>query len=297
MENNKNRNDLGEVGEELFVKRQTVSSQSLNTENSDKNLFCEPKSPQKGRISRENQVTNDGMLQNVSKRIVKKSLPQNKMDSVISHKHQKSIGRGDRRYFELPRRTAIIGFVVIGLVLIALCTAFAYSYSGNSIKHISQMKESGRSSSLEYVIVYSETDAWGEEVADKLRELFWQKTGVNLKVVSDSESVSRHEIRVGHTNRSGDDYITTLAALGKDGYSVLLQSGENVALVALSEVGAKTAIKYFVDSYVGAYLNGKLTLSRNMSISFVSRDGSEPSISLRKTKVPLLQQQASVPPR
>lgn len=293
MENNENKKGLSEVGEEIFLRRPMPSSPPVRPHNSGmgapqgQNGTSRTQNPPSARSApgRAPQNPRGTMPQRPPEQKKKASPP-----SVKSEKTKKignNGGRRAKRHFELLRKTAIIGFAFVGLIAVILCTSLAYSYSGESIKHISQMNESGRSSSREYVIVYSEADSWGATAAEQLRELFWQKTGVSLKVVTDAESVSRHEIRVGHTNRSGDDYITTLAALGNDGYAVLLGSGDNISLAALSEAGAKTAVKYFVDSYVGAYLSGNLTLSKNMSISFVGRDGSEPSMSLRSTKIPL----------
>ncbi len=287
MENNENKKDLGEVGEEIFVRRPMPASPPVRPQNVGRNIPNHPpRTAQRGQMP-PHQAANGGSPQNTPHRGTPKP-PQKKKKTPIAPKTpSKRTERREKNHFELLRRTAIIGFAVISLISVVLCTVLAYSYSGDSIKHISQMTESGRSSSREYVIVYSESDTWGASAAEHLRDLFWQKTGVSLKVVTDAESLSRHEIRVGHTNRSSDDYITTLAALGKNGYAVLLGSGDNVSIAALSEAGAKTAVKYFVDSYVGAYINGNLTLARNMSISFVGRDGSEPSMSLRSTKVPL----------
>ena len=284
MENNENKKDLLEVGEEIFVRCPMPASHPVRPHNSVTGMLNrQPDSP----IGRNTSAGSGRMPQNAPQGNGQKP-PEKKNNIQKAAKiAQKDAGRREKRHFELLRKTAIICFAVIGLITVILCTSLAYSYSGDSIKHISQMNESGRSSSREYVIVYSEADSWGAVAAEQLRELFLQKTGVSLKVVADSESVSRHEIRVGHTNRSGDDYITTLAALGNDGYAVLLGSGENISLAAISEAGARTAVKYFVDSYVGAYLSGNLTLSKNMSISFVGKDGSEPSMSLRSTKVPL----------
>ena len=287
MENNENKKGLGDVGEEIFVKRSMPASPPVRSDNLGNGMPHRQPDPEKKQKLPEGRVA---IPQKAPQRKVQKT-PLEKINIKKFLKYpqitQKDTGRREKRHFELLRKTAIIGFAVIGMISVILCTSLAYSYSGDSIKQISQMNESGRSSSREYVIVYSEADAWGADAAEQLRSLFFEKTGASLKVVSDSESVSRHEIRVGHTNRSGDDYITTLAALGNDGYAVLLSSGDNISIAALSEAGARTAVRYFVDFYVGSYLNGNLTLSRNMSISFVGKDGSEPSMSLRSTKTPL----------
>lgn len=284
MENNENKRGLSDVGEEVFVKRPMPASPPVRPHNMDGMPKGHPNAPHGGQ-----RMPPPGAkgrpLQSRPQKMQKP--PLKKKAPIPSQKSTKNVGRREKKHFALFRKTAIIGFSFIGLISLILCTVLAYSYSGDSIKHISQMTESGRSSSREYVIVYSESDVWGAGAAEYLKELFLQKTGASLKIVPDTESLSRHEIRVGHTNRSGDDYITTAAALGKNGYAVLLQSGNNVALAALSEAGARTAVKYFVDSYVGSYISGKLTLSRNISISFVGRDGSEPLMSLRSTKKPL----------
>ena len=284
MENNENKRGLSDVGEEVFVKRPMPASPPVRPHNMNGMPKGHPNAPHSGQRMPPpgaNGRPPQSRPQKMQKPPLKKKAP------IPSQKSTKNMGRREKKHFELFRKTAIIGFSFIGLISLILCTVLAYSYSGDSIKHISQMTESGRSSSREYVIVYSESDVWGAGAAEYLKDLFLQKTGASLKIVPDTESLSRHEIRVGHTNRSGDDYITTAAALGKNGYAVLLQSGNNVALAALSEAGARTAVKYFVDSYVGSYISGKLTLSRNISISFVGRDGNEPLMSLRSTKKPL----------
>ena len=268
MENNENKRGLSDVGEEVFVKRPMPASPPVRPHNMNGMPKGHPNAPHGGQRMPP-PGANGRPLQSRPQKAQKP--PLKKKAPIPSQKSTKNMGR----------------FSFIGLISLILCTVLAYSYSGDSIKHISQMTESGRSSSREYVIVYSESDVWGAGAAEYLKELFLQKTGASLKIVPDTESLSRHEIRVGHTNRSGDDYITTAAALGKNGYAVLLQSGNNVALAALSEAGARTAVKYFVDSYVGSYISGKLILSRNISISFVGRDGSEPLMSLRSTKKPL----------
>ncbi len=287
MENNENKKILGEVGEEVFVRRQIPSHPPVNPQNAGADMPRQYSEAQIRHMQPREHGSDGTLPKNPHSRITAKPSQKKKKAFFRFQKTQKGSDRRERGHFELVRKTSIIGFTVIGLISIVICTVLSYSYSGDSIKHISQMTESGRSSSREYVIVYSEADSWGAGSAETLRELFLEKTGVSLKIVTDAESLSRHEIRIGHTNRSGDDYITTLSALGRDGYAVLLQSGENVAIAALSETGAKTAVKYFVDSYVGSYMGNKLTLAKNMSISFVGRDGSEPSLSLRSTKVPL----------
>lgn len=281
MNNNDNKNNLGDVGEEIFARRKASPGPHDSRQ-------IPPRTP----INRAAMPTTQNGA--VSRGPVKRAPSAAK--SVGSKTKQNTTHAKDKKcklsykissHFEPARRIVLAAFSVIALFSVILCSVLAYSYSGDSIRLTSLMNESERSSSKEYVIVYGETDEWGETAAEELRQLFFQKTGASLKVAPDSESVARHEIRVGYTNRSADDYVTTLAALGNDGYAVLLRSGENVDIAALSENGARTAVKYFVDSYVGSYMNGKLTFSRNMSISFVSRNGEEPNISLLQSKIRL----------
>lgn len=284
MNNNENKNRLGDVGEEVFVKRQMPRTEAPGT-NGPHAVSGQPH-PNMGERPRQAGATRPPAP------MQKRQEPQKTKTAAAALPKAKKDRKNGRSYkepkhFELARRAALIGFSLLAIAATVICAVLGYSYSGDSIRINSQMTESGRSSSRAYVIVYSEADPWGLSAATSLKELFLQKTGASLKVVSDAESVARHEIRVGHTNRSGDDYITTLAALGTDGYAILLQSGDNIGIAALSEAGASTAVKYFVDSYVGSYRTGKLTLTKNMSISFVSRSGDEPSISLRQTKIPL----------
>lgn len=210
----------------------------------------------------------------------------NKAKILFDRKNGKKAYR-EHRYFELTRKYAIICFSVIAFAAVVLCTVIGYSYSGDSIRLVSQMTEAERSSARAYRIVYSEADSWGLSAATALHDLFLEKTGASLEVVADSESVSKHEIRVGYTNRAGDDYLTAISALGIDGYAILLTTGDNVNIAAFSEVGVTAAVKYFVDSYVGSYMGGNLTLANRMNVSFVSRSGDEPSASLRESKITL----------
>lgn len=306
MNNNDNKRNLEDVSEEIFVRRGNSGDSRNTPQQSEKwrslnepakksqPLDLQRKPPSTSAPLRTANLntsvkTNTVNPHNVRNKDIhpeaKKTLPSQK-SIVNSKKNEKKRNKflPDIPYFQLSRNVFIIGFSVLALAAVILCTVLGYSYSGDSIRIMSQMTESERSSSKNYVIVYSENDPWGLSAATSLKDLFFQKTGASLKIIKDSENVARHEIRVGHTNRSGDDYITTLAALGTDGYAILLQSGDNIGIAALSEIGANTAVRYFVDSYVGAYRTGKLTLMRNMSISFVSRSGDEPSATLRESK-------------
>lgn len=188
---------------------------------------------------------------------------------------------------KIAKKTLLIGFSALSLVTLVICTIIGYSYSGNSIRMQSQLSESGRSSSRAYRIVYSEADPWGFSAATALKELFFEKTGASLKIVSDAEKVGRHEIRIGYTNRAGDSYLSSASALGEDGYAILILSGDNVSITAFSEAGATAAVKYFVSSYVGSYRAGNLVFANKMSVSVVSRGGDEPASALGVTKVPL----------
>ncbi|MBR4295440.1 MAG: hypothetical protein IKT56_01205, partial [Clostridia bacterium] len=190
-------------------------------------------------------------------------------------------------YFEIRRKIAVIGFSVISLIALFVCVEFGYSYNGDSIRLVSQMSEAERSSAKAYRIVYSEADTWGLNAANSLNSLFFEKTGASLKIVPDSESVSRHEIRVGYTNRASDDYLTSVSTLGTDGYAIVISSGDNVNIVAFSEAGVNAAIKYFMNSYVGAYRGGELIFANRSNFSFISRSGEEPDISLRQSKITL----------
>ncbi len=211
------------------------------------------------------------------------SSPPEKTDAVMASrsKYKRS------KHFELARKTALSAFSALSVLAVIVCTFLGYSYSGNSIRELSLMSESERSGSKAYRIVYSDADSFGKEAANMLQGLFFEKTGASLEVVDDSERVGRHEIRIGYTNRASDDYITSLATLGKDGYAILLSGGDNVNITAFSEAGVTAAVKYFVDSYVGSYIGTKLTLQNKMNVSFVSRSGEEPSVSLNDSKIRL----------
>lgn len=178
-------------------------------------------------------------------------------------------------------------FAAVSLLLILLCTNLSYSYNGESIRVTSESSEATRSSSRAYRIVYSEADSFGLSSAEALRAAFLEKTGTSLDIVNDSESVSQHEIRIGHTNRASDDYLTSVSTLGDDGYAILITGNDSVNLLCFSETGADAAIKYFVGSYVGSYRHSKLTFANKTNFSFVSRSGAEPDVSLKATKVPL----------
>ena len=296
MDNNEKKINLSDVGEEILrtermknekngVDRSSAPSEATPMQAravSARNRAVPPSGTSAKAVSAKGQAVQTALPVAAKKKklrelFVIKKLPGNKNG-------ERSQGT---KYFEPSRKMLAVLFCVLAVGGLILCTLLGYSYSGDSIRMISQMTESERSAAKDYVIVYSEADVWGLDAAKRLNELFYKKTGASLKILPDSESIARHEIRIGHTNRSGDDYITTVAALGENGYAVLLQSGDNIGIAALSREGAEVAVEYFVDSYVGAYRAGKLTLARNMSVSFVSRTGNEPSISLRQSKLKL----------
>ena len=297
MDNNEKKINLSDVGEELLrteAVEKVENNDANNAVSSEKSLSQTKSLPARNRnvppsvASAKALSAKKGRAEQAKpKRETKKT----KLSELLKLKKLLENRNGGLlcglSYYEPSRKMLAVLFCVLALGGLVLCTLLGYSYSGDSIRMTSQMTESERSAAKDYVIVYSEADVWGADAAKKLNEMFYKKTGVSLKIAPDSESVARHEIRIGHTNRSGDDYITTAAALGENGYAVLLQSGDNIGIAALSREGAETAVKYFVESYVGAYRSGKLTLARNMSISFVSRTGNEPDISLRQSKLTL----------
>lgn len=196
--------------------------------------------------------------------------------------------RRKREYgVKFVRRVSAAVFAAVSLVFLVLCTRLAYSYSGESIREQSMGGAATRSSARAYRIVYSESDAWGLSAATALHDAFLEKTGASLSVVPDSEEVGLHELRIGHTNRASDDYITSVSALGENGYAVMITSGDNVNIAAFSESGAAAAVRYFVTNYVGAYRHSRLTFAAHHSFTLVDRTGNEPSSSLRQTSVPL----------
>ena len=171
MENNENKRGLSDVGEEVFVKRPMPASPPVRPHNMNGMSNGHPNAPHSGQRMPPpgaNGRPPQSRPQKMQKPPLKKKAP------IPSQKSTKNMGRREKKHFELFRKTAIIGFSFIGLISLILCTVLAYSYSGDSIKHISQMTESGRSSSREYVIVYSESDVWGAGAAEYLKELFLQ---------------------------------------------------------------------------------------------------------------------------
>ena len=192
------------------------------------------------------------------------------------------------KYLGIRQKTAALLFAVTSFAIIVCCSYSAYSYVGESIKVQSQKSSSAIIDSKEYYIVYSPQDSFGEEMASHLAESFFEKTGVRLNVIPDTEAQRRHEIRIGHTNRSYDDYIISASALGLDGYAVIINANDSVSLPAFSRAGAEAAIEYFISSYVGSYLGGELTFTSRMNFSYVSRTGKEPLGTLRATKHPLV---------
>ncbi len=185
------------------------------------------------------------------------------------------------------RRVSAAVFAAVSLGFLVLCVGLAYSYSGESIRELSMGGAATRSSARAYRIVYSESDTWGLSAATALHDAFLEKTGASLSVVPDSEAVGLHELRIGHTNRASDDYITSVSALGENGYAVMITSGDNVNIAAFSESGATAAVRYFVTNYVGAYRHSRLTFAAHHSFTLVDRTGNEPLSSLRQTSVPL----------
>ncbi len=192
------------------------------------------------------------------------------------------------QYLGIKQKTAALFFAVMSVAIIACCSYSAYSYVGESIKVQSNNSSSAIIDSKEYYIVYSPQDSFGADAAGLLAESFFEKTGVRLKTIPDTENQRRHEICIGHTNRSYDDYIISASALGLDGYAVIITSNDSVSLPAFSRAGAEAAIEYFVSSYVGSYLGGELTFTSRMNFSYVSRTGKEPLNTLRETKHPLV---------
>ena len=293
MNENEKKNDLSSVSEEVFA-RLGDPIKDVKEESADKwqgevqRLGVQTKElAQNEPGSSEKSNENTAKSQKNSTPKVKKSAKE-RLASFLSVMGRFFSGRlGEGRRFEISRVKAVVFFSVLSVVALIFCTALSYSYSGNSIRLQSQLILSERSKIDGYSIVYSENDLFGSSAATALRELFLTKTGASLKVVSDKESVSRHEIRVGYTSRMTDDYLTSISALGTDGYAIMFTAGSHVNIVAFSEKGAEAAIKYFVENYVGSYIGEKLTFSNNMNLSVVSRSGEEPQSELRESVLPL----------
>lgn len=206
---------------------------------------------------------------------------------VQTHPQIKAKNKKYRERHELNKKLVLLAFASLSLILLIGCVLGAYSYAGDSIRVISQNNIAFGYNEGAYTIVYSDKDTWGYSTAISLRDIFAEKTGATLRIVADSEPVGMHEIRIGHTNRASDDYITSAAALGTEGYAIVISSGDSVSITAFSANGAAAAIKYFLSSYVGAYRPGKLTFSNKMNFFYVSRSGEEPNVSLRESKVTL----------
>lgn len=204
-------------------------------------------------------------------------------DKKARKKHKEHSERTDL----IRKRATLVAFALFSLVALVVCTQVAYSYSGDSIRLISNSGSAARTTTRDYRIVYSESDAWGLAAATALRDAFSEKTGATLTIMPDSEAAVLHEIRIGHTNRASDDYITSLSTLGENGYAVMLTSDDSVNIIALGESGAMSVAKYFVANYVGSYRYGKLTLSAHHSFTYVDRTGNEPLSSIMSTKLPL----------
>lgn len=183
------------------------------------------------------------------------------------------------------KKITMSAFAAASLIFILLAFNLGYSYGGESIRVVSETNEATRSAAKAYRIVYSESDPFGLFAAKALHDAFLEKTGASLEIKSDAEAVSLHEIRVGYTNRATDDYLTSVSTLGTDGYAVLVTSSDSVNIISFSEAGANAAIKYFISNYVGAYRGSSLTFASKNNFSLVSRDGNEPDVSLRETKV------------
>ena len=300
--NNDRKNDLGDISEEVFVRRavnpevgerneQMADIQVQNSlrasadrrGNPTQNVGYAPRGEKTQKVTRASAPSEKGSSRK-NKNVFGDRLKKLK---VVFDGRNNGRPHKEHNHFELARRIAVIGFTVVALAALIICTVVGYSYSGDSIRLMSQMTESERSSAKNYQIVYSEADPWGLTAATVLRDLFLEKTGASLRIVTDAESVGRHEIRVGHTNRAGDDYLTSISALGVDGYAIIISQGDNVNVMAFSEVGANAAVKYFVNSYVGAYRAGQMTFANKMNFSFVSRSGEEPGTALRESKITL----------
>ncbi len=282
MDNERN-NKRGQMDEDYFVRRQTGRAQNDSpmpeanrSPKPQKELKWQPAAAMKGE-----------KIKALSGAFGKKAEKLRELIKDLLFGRDK-----DRHYREYKmslavRNLSIAAFSVVALTALIICTSLAYSYSGDSIRLMSLMTESERSDAKNYRIIYSEQDPWGLAAATALRDQFFEKTGASLPIFSDDTGVSKHEIRVGYTNRAGDDYITSLAVLGNDGYAIILSSGDNVDITAFTEAGALAAVKYFVNSYVGAYRAGEMIFASRINSSFVSRSGVEPDRAIRETKIPL----------
>ncbi len=323
--NNQRKQKLEDVGEEIFAKRDASSAATPPDKSKTEKQVGGKKDPEKAisKANRDKVAPEDQKRSPKSKKAAedkrkdskkikspgifdfedpapKKTLSLKDSSSSKNNSHTNSIKRifkgqwtsdknpyKEYRHFEIARKAALTVFSLLSLVVLLLCVYLGYSYSGDSIRVVSQLGESYKSDYRNYIIVYSESDPFGAAAAEELKTLFANKTGSTLKVVSDSEKVSRHEIRIGHTNRSGDDYLTSVSALGSNGYAIIIANGDNINITAFSAEGASAASKYFVNSYVGEYRRGKLIFSNKMNFSYVSKTGTEPGTTLRDSKITL----------
>ncbi len=181
------------------------------------------------------------------------------------------------------RRLALLVFGLAGIIVLAVCIYGSFSVSTLSIRESSQIRLAKRSNSG-YCIVYSAKDAFGEDAARSLQSRLFAKTGANLKIASDLEETAQHEIRIGYTKRAPDSYITSIGAIGKNGYAIIFNPGGSVDLVAFSKLGAEAAIMCFADGYGISYLAGNLNFASTSNLAYVSMDGSEPETSLYESK-------------
>ena len=185
------------------------------------------------------------------------------------------------------RRIALIGFTLVSLIALVLCTWGSYSVSGLSIRENSQIALANKSDSKNYRIVYSTEDSFGADAAASLQSHLFAKTGATLSIVPDTEAPAKNEIRIGYTKRAPDSYITSLGSLGRNGYAIIFGANGGVDLIAFSSVGAEAAIMCFTDGYGVSYLAGNLNFASSSNLAYVSRDGTEPDTSLYESKLTL----------
>ena len=120
------------------------------------------------------------------------------------------------------------------------------------------------SGASDYNILVSDDDDEHHSAANQFKRLFFDKTGVELKVKTDfdKEDVSAHEIVIGETDRENTSLTPEMKTrIYRDGF-IIMAVGERLWICGENGESTAEGVKYFIDNYV---LGTTLTLDSNFS--------------------------------
>ena len=120
------------------------------------------------------------------------------------------------------------------------------------------------SGASDYNILVSDDNEEHHSAANQFKRLFFDKTGVELKVKTDfdKEDVSAHEIVIGETDRENTSLTPEMKTrIYRDGF-IIMAVGERLWICGENGESTAEGVKYFIDNYV---LGTTLTLDPNFS--------------------------------